>query len=144
MSTVSVALSKTPWHLWAVAILTLLWNGSGAFTIMMAQAGRLPNIDANEAAYYAAQPPWFVITTGIALLSPVAAAIALLLRSRAALWLFAAGVVAIVANNVYDFAVGASLALVDRGWMILTAITVAIAVLQLLYARAMRQRGVLR
>ena len=144
MSTVAVALTKTPWHLWVVAILTLLWNGSGAFTIMMAQAGRLPNIDASEAAYYAAQPLWFVLSTDIALLAPVAAAIALLLRSRAASWLFAAGVIAILANNVYDLAAGTSLVLVDRGWLILTAITVTIAVLQLVYARAMQRRGVLR
>ena len=63
MSTISVPLRKTPWHLWAVAILTLLWNGSGAYTIMMAQAGRLSDVDANEAAYYAAQPFWFVVST---------------------------------------------------------------------------------
>ena len=23
--------SKTPWHLWVVAVLALLWNGAGAF-----------------------------------------------------------------------------------------------------------------
>ena len=42
--------TKTPWHLWVVAILTLLWNGSGAITIALAQAGRLTNISADEAA----------------------------------------------------------------------------------------------
>jgi hypothetical protein len=26
---------KMPWHIWVVGILTLLWNGSGAYTIMM-------------------------------------------------------------------------------------------------------------
>jgi len=55
MSAVSIPGRRTPWHLWVVAILTLIWNGSGAYTIMMAQAGRLPNLAADEAAYYAAQ-----------------------------------------------------------------------------------------
>jgi hypothetical protein len=134
---------KTPWHLWAVAILTFLWNGSGVYTIMMAQAGRLSNLSANEAAYYAAQPFWFIVSTDIALLSPLAAAVALLLRSRTALWLFAVSAIVIVANNIYDLASGNSLALVDRGWAIETVIIVVIALLQLTYAWTMKRRGVL-
>jgi hypothetical protein len=59
--------------LWTVAILTLLWNGSGAVTILLAQAGRLTGISADEAAYYAAQPFWLVFSTNIATLAPVAA-----------------------------------------------------------------------
>ena len=50
--------ARTPWHIWVVGILALLWNASGAYTIMSAQAGRLPGLDADEAAYYAAQPNW--------------------------------------------------------------------------------------
>jgi hypothetical protein len=72
MSTISApAAGRSPWHLWVVAIMTLLWNGSGAYTIAMAQAGRLADVDANESAYYAAQPLWFVITTDIAILLPL-------------------------------------------------------------------------
>jgi hypothetical protein len=144
MSTISTPLRKTPWHLWAVAILTLLWNGSGAYTIMMAQAGRLADVDANEAAYYAAQPFWFIVSTDIALVSPLVAAVALVLRSRTALWLFAVSVIVILTNNIYDLAAGTSLALVDRGWAIVTATVVAIAVLQFIYTRAMKKRGVLQ
>ena len=29
---------SAPWHLWAVAILTLFWNGAGAVTILLALA----------------------------------------------------------------------------------------------------------
>jgi len=143
MSTNSTPRRKTPWHLRAVAILTFLWNGSGAYTIMMAQAGRLSNLSANEAAYYAAQPFWFIVSTDIALLSPLAAAVALLLRSRTAPWLFAVSAIAILTNNIYDLASGTSLALVDRGWAIETVIIVVIALLQLTYAWTMKRRGVL-
>jgi hypothetical protein len=139
MLTTSTPIRRRPWHLWVTAILTLLWNGSGAFTIMMAQAGKLPDIDAKEAAYYAAQPMWFVITTDIALLLPIAAAVALLRRSRVAAWLFALGLIVFVVNNAYDIAAGTSLVLVDRGWLISTAIIAVIAVLQLAYAWAMKK-----
>jgi hypothetical protein len=142
MSTISASapISRSPWHLWVVAILTLVWNGGGAYTIMMAQAGRLTDVDANEAAYYAAQPLWFVIATGIALLLPLAAAVALLLRRRVATWLFALALIVLVVNNAYDIAAGTSLMLIDRGWRITTAIVVIIAVLQVWYAQATTTR----
>ena len=48
---------KAPWHLWVVGLLSLLWNASGAYTIMSAQSGAAMDMDASEIAYYAAQPP---------------------------------------------------------------------------------------
>jgi hypothetical protein len=32
------AVGKTPWHVWVVGIVALLWNASGAYTIVMAEA----------------------------------------------------------------------------------------------------------
>jgi len=146
MSTIAATapIRRSPWHVWVVAILTLLWNGSGAFTIAMAQAGRLADVDVNESAYYAAQPLWFVITTDIALLMPLTAAVALLRRSRNAVWLFALSLIAFVFNNVYDIGAGTSLALADQGWRITTVVIALIAVLQLVYASAMSKRAVLQ
>jgi hypothetical protein len=144
MSTTYALDRKTPWHLWVVAILTLLWNGSGAVTILLAQMGRLPDISADEAAYYAAQPLWFVIATSIATFAPVAAGIALLVRSRLAVPLFAVSLAIILALNLYELAVGVSRELVNPGAMVVTIIIVAIAVLQLAYSNAMKKRGVLR
>jgi hypothetical protein len=135
---------KTPWHVWTVGILTLLWDGSGAYTIMMAQAGRLPGISADEAAYYAAQPSWFVVATDIALLAAVAAGAALLLRHRAAAWLFALSLIAIAVTNAYDLAAGSSRVLVDQGALAVTLIIAVIAVLQLVYAWTMKRRTVLK
>jgi hypothetical protein len=110
---------------------------------MTAQAGRLSDVNAEETAYYAAQPIWLVVATDIALILPLAAAIALLFGSRQAVWLFGLSVVAIIVNNTYDVMARTSLALADRGWLILTTVIVTIAVLQLAYAWAMRKRGVL-
>jgi hypothetical protein len=143
MSTPSTPNRKTPWHLWVIGALTLLWNGAGAYTTLMAQAGKLPDVGAEEAAYYAAQPLWSVVATDIALFAPLAAAIALLLRSRTAVWLFAVSLAAVVLTNVYDLAAGTSLALVDRGWVVVTSIIVVLAALQLAYSLAMKRRAVL-
>ena len=142
--TTSSSLKRTtPSHLWAVAGLAVLWNGSGAYTIMMAQAGRLPGMSADEVAYYAAQPTWFVVVTDIALLAAIAAGIALLLRSRSAVWLFALSLTAILVTNTYDLAAGTSRMLASRGALIVTCIIVLLAILELAYAWAMQKRAVL-
>lgn len=135
---------KAPWHLWVVGILALLWNISGAYTIMSAQAGRLPGISADEAAYYAAQASWFVVVTDLALLSAIAAAVALLLRRRWAVPLFGISIVCIAVTAGYDLAAGTSRMFANQGALIATIVIWVLAVLQFWYAAAMRSKGVLR
>ena len=144
MSTTSAPIRATPWHLWVVALLTLFWNGSGAVTIVMAQRGGRLDLNSNEIAYYADQPFWFVLATDLALVLPIAAAVALLLRRRSAAWLFALSLVTLAANNAYDVAAGTSLALMDPGWRTLTIVLTTLALLQFAYAWTMKTRGVLK
>jgi hypothetical protein len=138
------AAAKAPWHLWVVGIVSLLWNGSGAYTIIAAQLGKLPGISADEAAYYAAQQAWNVILVDIAVIAPVLAAIALLLRSRFAVMLFAIGLAAVVIADIYDLAAGTSRALLNATTLTVTCLILVIAILQFWYSRSMRARGVLR
>ena len=135
---------KTPWHLWMIGVVTLLWNAAGAYTIMMAQAGRLPDLEPGEAAYYAAQPPWFVVLTDVSLVAATAAAVALLSCKRMAVWLFALSLVAIVVTNGYELAAGTSRTLASGAALTVMAIIALIAVFEGAYARAMRRRAILR
>src|SRR5262245_8729203 len=144
MATTSTAERKTPWHIWVVGILTLLWNGSGAATIMLAQGGRLANLTPDEAAYYAAQPTWFVIATDVALISAIAAGVALLRRSRSAVWLFGLSLALILINNSYELIAGTSRMLANRAALIVTIVIAVIAILQLIYSRAMARSAVLK
>ncbi len=136
--------NKAPWHLWTVAILSILWNGSGAYTILMAQRNLLPNLTPDEIAYYAAQATWFVVIVDIALFAPILAAIALCLRSKAAVWLFAIGLAAVCFTDVYDLVTGSSRALANTTAMVVTIIIAVLAVLQLVYAVVQTKRGLLR
>lgn len=134
----------TPWHLWVVGVLSLLWNAAGAYTIMTAQAGRLQGINPDEAAYYAAQAPWFVALTDIALLSAITAAVALLLRSRWAVPLYMLSIVCIAVTAGYDLAAGTSRMFANNGALVATLLIWILAALQWWYAAAMRRKGVLR
>ncbi len=136
--------ARTPWHIWLIGVLSLLWNASGAWTIMSAQSGAPMDMDATEIAYYAAQPAWLVALTDIALIAAVLAAIALLLRSRWSVHLYGLSIAAIVVAGAFDIARGTALLLQDQGWLILEVVTLSLAILQLLYAAAVRKKGVLR
>jgi hypothetical protein len=135
---------KTPWHLWVCGGLAMLWYFAGAFTILMAQAGKWPGMRPDELAYYAAQPRWFVLSTNLVLANAIAGSLALLMRRRSAVWFYAITLVLLLANNLYELANGSSRAYANRGAMIATIAIVIIAVLLLRYARGMRRRGLLR
>jgi len=135
---------NAPWHLWLVAVVALLWNGAGAYTILMAQAGRLYDLEPGEAAYYAAQPIWFVTVTDVALFAAIGAALALLFRKRMSVWMFALSLSAIVITNGYELAAGTSRALLSRAALGVTIFIVLLAILQLAYAWAMTRRAVLK
>ena len=79
----AAAVPRTPWHLWVIGVLSLLWNAAGAWTIMSAQSGAPMDMDANEIAYYAAQAPWVVAVVDVVLISATLAAIAQLLYAAA-------------------------------------------------------------
>jgi len=135
---------KAPWHVWVVGTLALLWNAAGAWTIMSAQSGAVMDMDPPEVAYYAAQAPWFVAAVDVALVAAILAALALLLRSRRAVHFYWLSIAAIVITGAYDIAQGTALLLQDQGWLVLECVTTGLAIVQLIYAIAMRKRGVLR
>jgi hypothetical protein len=119
---------KSPWHLWAVGAVALLWNVAGAYSILLAQSGRLPNPEPDELAYYAAQPLWLAVVTDMALGAAIAGALGLLFRKRAAVWLYALSLGAIVIANSYELAAETSRMLVNRTALIATVVIVAIAI----------------
>jgi hypothetical protein len=135
---------RAPWHLWVVGILSLLWNASGTYVIMAAQNGAVMDMDAHEVAYYAAQEPWVAIVADIALVAALFGAVTLFLRSRRAVLLYSISVAAIVVSAGYEAAGGTALFLTSDGWLIQFCVTTCLAIAQLVYAIAMKTRGVLR
>lgn len=135
---------KRPWHMWVVGIMTLLWNGSGAVTFLLAQLGMLSNLSAEEMAYYAAQPLWFVILVNIATWGAFFAGIALLFKSRQAFNLFGLSLGMIVLTDLIDLVSGTHRALAEEGAMVMTLMVLVIACLQLLYSWRWKKFGVLK
>jgi hypothetical protein len=136
-------LTRPPLHFWAVGLLSLFWNLWGAYIAVSAQSGSLPNLRSVDAAYFAAQPLWFVIFSDSGLVAGIAGALAMLLQHRVAVWLYVVSLAIITLGNLMDLAAGTSPLLnVSAAW-IGTLFLLAVIAAQVVYARAMRRRGVL-
>ena len=61
--------NATPWHLWLVGVLALLWNSVGAFDYVMTEtrnASYLSSFTPEQLAYFYGFPMWVVATWALA------------------------------------------------------------------------------
>jgi hypothetical protein len=126
-----------------VGLLLVLWNGWGLAFAIAAQTDRLPTIEAEASAYFEAQSLWFVVFADLGPLAGIAGAVALLLQSRWATWLFVTQIAVIALANAYEVVIETSL-LFTSGEARLMSLVLALTIAgQIVYARAMTRRGVL-
>lgn len=138
-----------PWHLWVVGLIGIIWNGFGATDFLMTNLNRdawfaTMGVTADQAAMMAAMPAWthaawFAGTWGAFL-----GTVALLFRSRWAVYLFWVSMVGLLISLVYSYGLsdaGASMG--QQGYM-MNAVIFLGAAFFLWYAITMTRRGVLR
>jgi hypothetical protein len=86
--------AKTPWHLWLVGVIAVLWNGYGGYDYVMsmtqgatymAAVGMTPD----QVAYYEAMPVWMTAVWATGVWGGVLGSILLLLRNKLAFPVFA-------------------------------------------------------
>ena len=140
---------KTPWHLWVIGAVTLLWNSGGAFDYYMTQSADETYLSAftpEQLAYFQGFPVWVDAAWAVGVWLALIGSFLLLFRSRHAVTAFALSFLGMVATSVYGFFLsGVSLAeLMGPGMLWFTAAILVVGLLLVIYARAMRGRGVLR
>lgn len=140
----------TPWHLWVVGVISLLWNGYGAYLFVMtntqgdeflrASGMTQPMID-----HFHAMPAWTYAPWTVGVWGAVAGSLLLLLRNRFAVHAFALSLVGAVVSLVYgqfiDKAPPAPPEMAVGAYM--PYVIVVIAAFLLWYAWTMRKKGVL-
>ncbi|MDE8650867.1 hypothetical protein [Novosphingobium album (ex Liu et al. 2023)] len=137
----------TPWHLWAVGVVSLLWNAFGCFDYIMT------NI--RDPAYLAAFPPemmqmidefpiWTMAAWACGVWGALAGSLLLLLRSRFAVHAFALSLLGLAASTVYQFGTALPASLRTPGLYAMNAVIWIGAIAFLVYAMRMRAKGVLR
>ena len=142
---------KTPWHLWLMGVLSLLWNGFGAFDFIQTTTRgeaymRAAGFDDAMVAYYEAMPGWMYVPWTLGVWGAVIGSVMLLLRRRWAVPAFGLSLVGALISLIYGKLIDppppAPPELAAMSWM--PIVILLIAVLLFGYAFNMRKRGVLR
>lgn len=99
------ATARAPWHLWAVGILTLLWNAIGVMSYTMTQLGKLESLGmtTDQVAYFDSFPAWANAVWAIGVWFCLLGSILLLLRSRHAVTAFAISVIGLVGTAYFSY-----------------------------------------
>jgi hypothetical protein len=140
---------KTPWHLWVVGILAVLWHGFGAFNYSMTQTRNdayLAAFTPEQRAYFDGYPAWAVAGWAFGVWASTLGSVLILLRSRFSLHAFVVSLIGTLVALVWSFGLSdVSMAEVvgPEGWVI-TGLISAIVILMIWNAARMTARGVLR
>jgi hypothetical protein len=141
--------ARTPWHLWLVGGLSLLWNGYGGFdfvqTTMRGEAYmREAGFDQAMIDYYLAMPNWMYVPWILGVWGAVIGSILLLLRRGWAVQAFGLSLIGALVSLVYGKLIDPSPAAPEMAAMVwMPFVILLIAVLLFVYAFNMRRRSVL-
>jgi hypothetical protein len=139
--------SKTPVHLWIVGVVTLLWNAIGALDYFMTQtqnADYMADFSAEQLEFFYGLPGWVVSFWAIAVWGGLLGSLLLLLRKGLAVPVLLASFFSMLMTTIHNFGFSNGLEVMGSGGAIFSAVIFVVALGLLVYARAMRARGVLR
>jgi hypothetical protein len=143
------ALTKTPWHVWLVGVVAVLFNSIGVFDFVMSMAqgadymasvGMTPE----QIAHYQEMPSWMKVVWAVGVFGAFLASIFLLLRRKLALPVFVLSLAAFLVSLLYTYVLTNGGAVMGQQMAITSAVITGLLVFFSWYSRFMTARGVLR
>ena len=137
---------STPWHVWLVGALAVLWNGFGALDFVMTQtqnADYLAQMTPEQIALFTDMPAWATVAWAIAIWSSVAGSVLLLFRNRFAVHAFLLAIAGMAISFYHNLVLENGAEIMGTVGVVMTAIIVVIAIALWAYARWLRRRGVI-
>ena len=145
--TLETDVEPTPWHLWLIGIVALLWSGMGALDYVMTQTRNeayMSGFTPEQLSFFYGIPAWAVATWAIAVWGGVLGALLLLVRRRHAVWVFLASLIAMVITTFQNYVLSNGMEVIGDAFSLgFTAAIFLFALALFLYARAMRKRKIL-
>ena len=140
---------RTPWHIWVVGLVALIWSAGGALDYVMTQTrneGYLAGFNEAQLAFFHSFPTWSVATWALSVWLGVVGALLLLLRSRFSAWAFGMSLLATLATSVQSFVLSevSMVTIMGPEAAAFSAAIVVIALMLWRYAKRMTRAGVLR
>lgn len=150
----NTATTKTPWHLWVVGFVSLLWNSFGANDFTQSQLRNRDYLAAMSEgmgvtadqmiAYIDSFPMWATVLWAMGVWGALIGSVLLLLRMRYAVSAFAVSLLGLAGSTLYQLVTPQPDWTQNSTGMMMQLLIWTIAIVLLLYAWRMRQRGVLR
>lgn len=138
---------RTPWHLWVVGILALLWNAMGAFDYLMTQTKNeayMGQFSPEQLEFFYGFPAWVVSAWAIAVWGGVLGALLLLLRRALAYPVFIVSFLGLALSTFHNFVLTDGIeAMGGAGTLAFSAAIVIVSILLIVYSGALKKRGVL-
>jgi hypothetical protein len=140
---------KTPWHLWLVGVIALLFNAIGVFDFVMsmaqgatymASAGMTPA----QIEHYQEMPAWMTAVWAIGVWGAMLGSVLLLLRSKLAFPVFAVSLGAFLLSLVYTYLLTDGGEAMGGQMAMASAVITVLLLFFIFYSRSMASRGVLR
>ena len=143
--------NRTPWHIWVVGVLSLLWNGFGAYDFVMTTTRReayfrASGFDQTMIDYFNAMPKWMYVPWTLGVWGGLAGSILLLIRNRLAVWAFGLSFLGALISLLHGLLINPMPPLPEAMAMMqyMPWVILLITALLFWYAWTMRGRGVLR
>jgi hypothetical protein len=140
---------KTPWHLWLVGVVAVLFNSIGVFDFVMSMtqgdaymtgAGMTPE----QIAHYQQMPAWMTVDWAIGVFGALAGSVLILLRNKLAWLVLAVSLAAFLLSLVYTYALTDGGKIMGPQMAITSAVIAGLLAFFVWYAWWMTRRGVLR
>lgn len=148
------ATRRTPWHLWVIGLVSLIWNSGGAYDYVMTQTGNMDYLAAAARTmdvpvamvvdFFGGFPAWADAFWAFGVWGAMAGSLLLLLRSRYAQHAFITSLIGLIGTTAYTATSDMAAEMITTFSYIFSAVIVIVTLLLIWYARRMGQAGVLR
>ncbi|MEJ2402277.1 MAG: hypothetical protein P8Y52_12925 [Xanthomonadales bacterium] len=137
---------STPWHLWVIGIIALLWNAVGAFDYLATKLqyeAYMSAFSQEQLDYFYGLPTWVVACWAVGVWGALLGSLALLLRKAWAVWLFGASILGMAGTTIHNFVLTDGAAVMGEGATTFSIVIWVIALFLYFYSAAMAKRRVL-
>ena len=140
---------KTPWHLWVVGVIAVLFNAVGVFDFVMVMAQGAAYMESagmtpGQIAHYQQMPAWMTAVWAIGVWGAILASILLLLRKKLAFPVFALSLGAFLVSLLYTYVLTDGGEVMGSEMAMANVVIIALLLFFIWYSRLMTKRGVLR
>jgi hypothetical protein len=140
--------SKTPWHIWTVGIISLLWNAMGAMDFIMSNLqteSYMAQLNEAQTAFFAGFPLWATLSWAVAVFGAALGSVLILMRKKLAAPVFLIELLALLITSTHNFVLSEVRIseIAGTGAMIFSVVIFVISILLWLYSRAQAKAGIL-